>query len=511
MKTKANEIDQLIREGKGGDAKVLLRSLSIPELALSEKIQVASFFRRLDQPFEALKILRPYAIGTGKKIPQSSPELRIEYADILLSLRLITETRKWLSAEDLIVHPHAKLKLAFSYFYDFQYGEVEKHLDELLKMPWRARFSDYEILTMRTNRLSAFIRNIESADRRRLFEEEYAEVVRELKAKNYLRLLNSVLVIGLQFEYFSHHYARVLEKADENESQIQFFKSVSKVFVFLARVQLHLISEQKQKKQFLELRMFLLQNREFEVLRELDIEFAKITQHLESKKQDAAQLIYSGTSAIGAKQSIIHRFNRHFDPNLAIIQPLPLSPGSSTQKKITLPAELWMETPLIKKVFLLLASERYLPISPYQLWDGVMKGAYYREPSSRNTIHQWIKRLKVELKTQKIPAQVIWDQVGYRLLPIESERRALVFDSSLWKEIPESAQERFEASLKMKSQDGMSFSIQDLMKWFPKVPRRTLQFYLKGAVENSVLVRTNARKRALYQRIGLLHENASGI
>jgi hypothetical protein len=197
-----SQLDQCIKSGNLEEVKKSLKSLlSQQDISTSQRVTIGSLYRRIGSPKETLKLLRPIVIGRGRKLPESNPLAKIEYAAALIQLDLVDEGRRILSSPDTFKYKDANRWRALSFLHDFQLAraseEIIKHLNE---------YSDnsYDQLVLEVNLLVALLGELEQPTQQCLFKELSKSVENKIDVFRADRLRSAYQSLRAQGVFFSN-------------------------------------------------------------------------------------------------------------------------------------------------------------------------------------------------------------------------------------------------------------------------------------------------------------------
>ena len=501
MKARFKEIHEWIVAGEIGLAKRALLEISKSKSnadhpnGMDETVMLASLYRRVDLNSQALRVLAPLVIGRGRVLPTVNPNAKLEYADCLKNLGLLSEARKILLSPELNPIPRAKFILGLSYLHDYELPKAEEVLSELYHHKV-VDFSHYQIQIIGVNLLIAKIWDLKTQERKKSFLRYFEEIQNECFIQNYTLLLGHLTVIKLQFKVLSHSISEGDLKESEEFSKLpDFSRKTAELYLILTQYSLKKIRRSAFLKLLRRLREECIGLRLFEVMREIDFHQGTFTQD-----QNLLQKVYE------------HSVNQSYRKKINI-EKLPLrqfqngrfimGEGESDSKKgIELNLEILKNEPLLVQLMKLMCQEQYLPLSIHFIWNELVPDQHFIEPSSRQSIHQWIKRLRDFLVTHHIPLNISFDETGYRLVAKPHQWVRINWPEA-WSEGLMQKQslnylffiEKVQKLMISKS----NFKLCEVMEVFPGVSRRTIQFFLLQALKENAIIKSGKNKGTIYQ------------
>lgn len=404
------EIDKLIRAGKTASARKMLLEAVQEGYADHDRYHVASFFRRLSMPFDALKILRPYVYPTGKKLAKASvPELA-EYASVLEKVGASQESAQLLKNLDAKKYPEIYLFRAFSNFAQWDYKTALKELEEYLKLE---QTDKHKRIVALSNFSAALV--YEKDPRAEAVLEDLIKEARKLDyhlAEGYAHLLK------LEQTIYSRNWSsveKILVKAKSffDESELLEHLLIRK-WEWVALIYREGLSE-KSTKMLDEIRAQARKFKHWETLRSCEYHFAVATQD-----QHAWDRVYYGSPfpefrkrletdckmTIKPSQSFL--YGRPKDKSEKYIIPLPL---------LALKKSGLERGELLSHFVQLLFSDFYRPFRIAEIHAHLFNGEHFNPITSPNKVYQVVHRLKAVLHKEQVPILLEEVQGMYRLRP----------------------------------------------------------------------------------------------
>ena len=157
MDKRLREIDTLVREGKGREARSLLRAISLRQIQRPQRAVLAALAKRSGLPMRGLRILSP--IVRSPRSAGATPIEIAEYAECLNRIGGSVEALELLSPLSSDDYPKIDLYRAFAHIARWEYADAIPILQRYLCRP----LSDYEHRIASVNLASAllFVRRID--------------------------------------------------------------------------------------------------------------------------------------------------------------------------------------------------------------------------------------------------------------------------------------------------------------------------------------------------------------
>lgn len=381
-------IDRLIVDGKIKQARQALLAMDTSEVQkVDHATKLAALFRRVDWSSKGIKTLAPFVLGRGRRQPIHSDHAKVEYAHCLKNLGLLNESRKILST-GLDQHSVALNVLALSYVSDYELEKAEALLLKIYRNH-APHFTHYQRQVIGVNLCIAWLRDVESQDRRRQFHSILNELMQECENHSYTLLLRHLRVFELQFQVLASELERNLEQFTPSQDLPEFWWYTAQFYIELARFMQKTISTQEINARLESLRSECLRFHLPEVAREIDFHRARVMGDSSAMQKVLDQTLYSAfrKKILACEQTTV------IEQNFRVL-------GANHDHSSTFQFDLILlkDEPLLARMMQLFAQEGYLALSSHFLWDRLMPNRQYREPSSKACVHQLIARLKKFLK-----------------------------------------------------------------------------------------------------------------
>lgn len=492
----AQHVDELIRQGKFSRARKILTNVKVSRtFDMASRVLLASLWKRLGEPFKAMKIL-----GSMEKFGASRPstlekEKWLEFADCLLKVNALGAVSRILSSDALKSQNRYHLIKSFLFIHSWDYRSGLESLRQYLKTEADDSYSHF---VGRINELACltFLQMVEEA----LSSAE--ELLPRLKAKNFDRLLGNSIEILMQlvFQKLDPPQTQRLKKLIETFSKFQW-----EDVAVIDQLQLR---KWKAYQSLKENKVEGLQN--LRSIREIGI-----SKGLSELVRDIDRMILeSGEDKYGEAflcfgtpyEAFLDHFNlnaNHQAPAVYISWDAKNRHWSFVPEKKISSGKIRVfdvmdyceqsEFSLTSKLFLAVFFDFYRSPSTVELFDRVYPADYFHPISSLRKINQLVHRLNREFKEKKIPFRLIEKDLLYILEGSENH----VFKLSL---PPSKVVKMNEVELRADKFRKMLFGEFTLSQALnvTKMKRRTLQALLKLFIDEGLMARTGSTSKVTY-------------
>jgi len=150
---KINELEELIRVGRGDLVRHELQKIDLKNLSIAYLPSYSNIARRVGQANLALKILNP-VVKTAVKVTDLTPEARLAYGAAMIDIGAYQTGVDILITIDPNEYPQALLFQSFACFNQWQSAAA---IPLLVKYVGSARLTEYELMIGRLNLTSAYV------------------------------------------------------------------------------------------------------------------------------------------------------------------------------------------------------------------------------------------------------------------------------------------------------------------------------------------------------------------
>lgn len=360
-----------------------------------------------------LKALKPFVRPVMKREVVASAAERTEYALALRHLGAQREAEMLLSAPDLESFPQAVLARGFVKMHQWNYLAALSHIEHYLTIK---EIGDYERFVARVNQLACF--NF-------LGRPEFASSFHDLKAE--LAGAGHSLLLANALEIFAQHLAsqeawgesratlleaKALIDAESGRSSLYIDKWLSLQKAF----------ERKSAADILVFREKALALRDWETLRDLDYNLAKL-----EPNSFWAEQVYFGSPYPSFRARVLS------------IRPFASESWLSIGKNPSVKLDPWfppqIEDSLTHRFLVCMLTDLYKPQTIGSLFSGLYLNEYFDLDIASKRIRQLMKRLRKWLAANELPLNLISDRGLYSLrmgpgVSVLMRDRALEVDSA---------------------------------------------------------------------------------
>lgn len=403
---KIQSIEQLIRSGKGAEARHLLVRLVERPGERRNRARLAALCRRTQLFDQAARLLLPLVRGDRKKLVTPTPAETVEFAAALLYLGAADEASALLEGVSPEDHVDVLLFQAFTKLARWDYATA---IPLLKRYGDSAEVPEYQQIVGKVNLAAAlgYERHHKAAD------DLLGELLALTLEKGYGLLHGNCLELSAA----NAIYQRDLTKADKYlaaaQARLGTAGGLEALFVEKWKAILGLLKDPPSKEALAQIRRVRSEAeraKHWESVRDLDRFQAVVT-------QDEALYthLYFGTP--------FSSFRRWLSKDFGTPSSLPesyewrIGPGEG--KKINLLVGV-ADSPfkagqLVHQLFLKLASDFYRPFRMADLHALLYPGEYYNPASSPARVRNLIGRLRKWISVKRVPLHVVEDGGGYRL------------------------------------------------------------------------------------------------
>lgn len=471
------QLDGLIRSGKASDARILLKKLTLKEIPRALIQPLATIARRADMPGLGLKLLNPVVRPERKKIANATDMEKIEYAFCLSNSGAQQEAIKLLDTLDIDQIPQGLLAKSFSYINSWNYKEAIPLLKTYTASP---QVEAYQRLVGNVNLVAALVYEELSEE-----AEELLGALLEETEKGQYRLLHGKL---LGYRAQNAIQAKKWEVAGKFLGEAEdYLKEMGGIDVLLMK-KWHAVydcylqgEKNKNVDNLRKIKEEAYQIKHWETVRHCDFFEA-----LFCENEELGFHVYFGTPYTSFKHKLLKEWKKPL--SLPEQYALKLGSPSPTHKKIRFLIEEAGEKALkhgqaSHRAMLALASDFYRPLRVTTLHYALYPNDFFNPFSSRDRVHQALRRLRISLKNLKLPLT----------LKEEKSLYSLAASSPIELLVPR----------EIESKDRSDFQIQSLQAKWPtdpfsvsqaadhlQVETRTALIFLQKALQKGIVVRS---------------------
>lgn len=391
-------IDGLIRTGSHREAKNELLTILRTLVPRDEGPEVASLCRRLSIAEEGLRILRPFVRPSDRQSIIATPAERAEYASCLIRLGIITEAHHLLDQVSSKDYPKALIIRAFGFIAHFRHTESAEALKKYLSA---SPTNNYEALIAKVNLAQSLLFLGEVKETKNLLLSLREETLRT----NNAYLYSNALEFSAMDEILNGNFSKAKQYIKKAKEQLSGSDVIDTLLLNIVECEAQIASGEISEGQNVlkDLRSESIKKKHWESIRRCDFLSAKFFRHVLDAKQ-----VYWGTPYESYRRRFLQDCpwftpDEHFDLNLGPELPsriLHLTNGVVlTQKK---EFRVLKSKSATMNLLRALAADFYRPRSLIDLFQDLFPGEYYFKKHSSDRVHQLIRRLRNQLKHQKL-------------------------------------------------------------------------------------------------------------
>ena len=394
------ELDLLVKAGQANKAAVRLTMMLKDDanLGRADRLILAKLARRAFAPQLGIKLLRPMVRPSEKKPIVATGEEKTEYAANLSWLGAVTECHSLLDQVDSTLVPEALFIRALALFSEWRYREAIPYLHKYIL---HSDVADYWKNIGRLNLMAALAHEGQSV-------EELRNHLEEVSLRENLRLvLGNVYLFQTESLVQRQEFEKATQTIKKAHGQLEA-GGMNSLFLdkWSAVISLH-HDQQRGLEELGLVRQKAVEVSHWETLRDCDLQEIRVTQDLKKGEH-----LYFGTPHSAYREHLLslcpwvkNVVGSHYD-------------RSFSEKKISLPIvpwELTREGHVLGKLWEVLQSDFYSPLSLGYLQSKVFPWKQLNFDRGANSLHQALKRLRHLFEEQKIPLHIQESKSEYQL------------------------------------------------------------------------------------------------
>lgn len=417
-KSMLTTIDSLIRNGKHGIANEHLNHLLHLETPREDMHAVAALARRLSRSEIGISTLNPIVRPSGRKPTIATDQEKTEYAACLIRLGALNEALLLLDTISIQIHPHALMFRAFAHIARWDFKKSGICLEDFIRLSPEA---SYDVLIAKVNLAVGYV-FLEEYHKAIPLLEELCEITQ--RTGNLLLHSNSLELLAQAF-ITKGDYSRAEVYLERAENVLVTSDTIDAFFVKKSRAILKLFKNSASDSSLRDIRAIKEEARKrrfWEQLRDCDYSIA-----LATKNKKLIEHLYFGTPFESYRKHMLskmdfsyqelnnkYKFSVGHNSKQSIIE-IDVNTGCSTISDLRL-----KEGQVPQRLLSLLASDFYRPKRILEIFDGLFPNEYFSPQSSRDKIHQALRRLRSFLDEARVPL-VIKEQKGFYSLDAKND------------------------------------------------------------------------------------------
>ncbi len=394
-----SQLEDLIQAGQLKDARLLLKKITLREIPRVYIQAVASFARRAELPGLGLKLLNPIVRPQRKKMIHATELEKIEYAFCLSNCGAQKESLDLLETIEVPQTPQALLAKSSALIQSWNAKDAISLLKTYVVSP---AISHFDRLAGQVSLVSAFVYEGQT------FEADIL-ISKLLKDTERFNLLHGkLLCYQIQNCIQAKNWGeaeKILQKTatyltEMEEEDLLLFSKWNAIFhCYQKDCHPDALEELKKVRE----KAFGLKN--WETVRHCDFYRATLTKNIA-----LAHRLYFGTPYA----SFRNKLNAEFENALLLpnVYPLALGPASGNPQKLNFLIEEMSDVKSMKhgqashRALLALASDFYRPLRVTTLHSALYPDEFFNPFSSRDRVHQVLRRLRLTLKQLQFPLAI---------------------------------------------------------------------------------------------------------
>lgn len=464
----------LIRQGSHGQAGEMLKQVLQEEIPRSSVAEAAALARRLSQPLEAIKVLRPFVRPSDKKMIIATTAEKAEYAGALVRLGMISEAKKLLREIPADEYPRSYLFQAFALISHWDYQAAEGPLNKYIQHP---KADPYEVLLAKVNLGFGYVYQNKKS------EKFIQDLLLETKNSENYFLYSNTLEMAADFYTQKKKWKKAQEFIQLSETLL---KDSGTIDAYLVRKQ-KAILELKQKgfdsqtqKELLKVRQEALDRGHWESFRDCQYHLA-----LAQKNLKEITKIYFGTPYNSYQKRIANHV--HITDDFYVY-----GPEGKAGRDLYHIGQNWPDLP--HRLLIFLVKDFYRPRRTYEIFDELYPNEFFDPKSSPFKVHQILKRLRQYLRDDKIPIDIV-EQEGFFKIRTKIGLKISRLNEPL-KDLK--SKQDLETELKRFKKAGL-FTVNQYASGL-KIPRRSAQRSLQKLVAAGLLTKQGKAWQTKYHR-----------
>lgn len=498
------ETETALRAGQRDLARTNLLKVKGKALPRSKARQFATLARRAGMLDVALQIMRPIVRPKTKLDIGASAEEIATYGLILLGFGAIQECSAILNSADQ-TNPEILMAQAFSSIKTWDYGKAILYLEKYiaagsLNSSSKDTAKDYLKTVAMVNLAASHIAigNPEHLERGRSLVNE---LLKKTAKEGWALLESNARELSLQMAIQDRDWASCdsfFKKADEGANgqpaDLQLFTQKWRAISEVLRDTESAEGLAKLRK----VRHYALEQGHWETVRDCDFHEAIAT-----RNSNLALHVYFGTPFPTYRKRLRDATADWLViPDLYLHHPLPHAIEASRVFQMNSGAELGNKNvalPVGKSLHTalqILVSDFYRPFLIGSLFSEVFKEEYFNPVSSPRRVAFLVHRLRNWFEENSVPLDIVSNRDGYRLLATAPYTLELASHVASGSTSNQSQFERLQAYLKANNAE--DFTAREIAAAL-ETSERSARYFLKWAVENSLLTRTGSGRQIRYR------------
>ena len=395
-------IDQLIRKGQIAEAWKRIQGFKPSDLSREQRLQLADYSRRAQEPLFALKVLNKVFKDHLEGIDQVTNDEVVTYSGCLTKLGLFREAESWIEHLGTSRHPEYFNLMARIQISCWDHSPAVKNLKTYLKS---LDDQSYSHLVGSLNLCVSQITIGKFADA----EKTLASIQHRAKQQEHQLILGNSFELLAQIQINKKEYEQARQSLETSQNLLGRRKNVWSFFTRKWELLIALNSSGwNSETQFLaeNLKKEAVDGQYWEDVREVDRLISKF-----SENKDLLLKLYFGTRFQGYKNRLLKNFPQKITVPKEYVCPI----NQPDESSLTFDYKNDLEaSPALKSLFLVLTKDLYRPLPLGFVFESLYSEEHFDPFHSPDRVYTLIKRLRSTLP-EHLAASVEWDRSGIQL------------------------------------------------------------------------------------------------
>lgn len=402
MEEIVRKIEELIRTARVREARRELARFRTEKVPREFVLPIAKFCRTTNLPELGIRLLNPYVRPSVKSVVTAKDSEKAVYAACLIRIGAVPEARSILKGLNSEVYPECMLYEAFALISQWNYKESVPLLKRYVK---HTKVDAYQKLVGEVNLAAAYVHEQINEEAIPLL----AKLREETKTLEYFQLLGNALELSAQQAIFSKDWKAAEKFLFEAGTTLKKSGGLDSFFVEKWEAIKQSIRSPKQIQKLGKIRQEAKRLKHWETIRDCDRFGCKAT-----KKEELFQKVYFGTPFPEFRTQLTQEFKFPL-PKTYVWYPFGQKNGPVLDLTNFKTAKNSKAGMLLHRLLILLCSDFYRPIRLATIHSSLYEGEHFNPRSSPVRVHQAIKRLRLWLKKNRFPLEIVEDRSSYAL------------------------------------------------------------------------------------------------
>ncbi len=436
-----SDFEALIQAGDFSAVAKTLRTMNMKQIPRTQLARYAHIANRAHQGIVAHRILQPVVRPEGKILLPPSDAEKLEYAEALRLMGVISEAVKVLSEINFSSMPIVDLRTAFCLMTQWQYAEAMPYLQRYIQ---NADPKEYSYTIAKVNLAACFVAEREDDDGLKLLE----LLIADTKSAGHNLLHGNCLGLAAQIFIRQGRFDQADQTLDEALRSFSDQRMKFSLYLRKWRAISRSLRMKSVHPDLYECRNLALREKDWETQRDCDLYIGFLR-----GDEELIHHVYFGTPYDSYRKRIVDLVGENFNPPPTYIWD-PLKDGHTGGILDVLDGRMdgsnvSLETgQLMHRLLLLLCSDFYRPLSIGTAFSELFSHEQYSQQGSSNRIPQIVKRLRDWFKQNDGLFSIQEDKGSYRLhvnapvgIRVQLESPELSLQLVTWKKVSTQVQD----------------------------------------------------------------------